>query len=78
MNFFLFMLPARCFLVFKVSNSVMSSSRHWGNMAAILGSATGLRGNLEVIPELLCALVVLICKMGIKCFIKTTLFTCNY
>lgn len=48
----------------------MCSSRHWGSVAAVLGSAIGLSGNLEEIPELLCALVVLICKMGINCFIK--------
>lgn len=58
--------------------TVVSSSRHWGSVAAVLGSAIGLSGNLEEIPELLCALVVLICKMGINCFIKTAVFTCSY
>lgn len=52
---------------------------HWVSVAAVLGSAIDLHGNLEEIPKLLCALVLFICKMRIKCFIKKTkLFTNSY
>lgn len=56
----------------------MPSSRHWGSVAAILGSAIDLQGNLEEITNLLCAFALLICKMRIKHFVKTTVFTNSY
>lgn len=40
-------------------NSLQPSSRHWGSVAAILGSAIDLQGNLEEITKLLCAFTYL-------------------
>lgn len=59
-------------------NSLVPSCRHWGSVAAILGSAIDLWGNLEEITKLLCAFPLLICKMRIKHFVKATLFTNSY